>query len=44
MTKEFAILKDLKETIILDCGNGVAGIALTKIIENLGIEGHPLIL
>ena len=42
MTKEFAILKDLKETIIFDCGNGVAGIALTKIIENLGLRAIPL--
>ncbi|TLD83814.1 phosphomannomutase/phosphoglucomutase [Helicobacter trogontum] len=42
MTKEFATLRNFKEKIVFDCGNGVAGIALAKIIENLDLQIVPL--
>ncbi len=38
MSDEFSHLKGLKEKIILDCGNGVAGVAITKIFDNIGLD------
>ena len=42
MTKEFSMLKNWDVKIVFDCGNGVAGIALKKIIENLNLQAVPL--
>ncbi len=38
MSKEFVSLKGLEKKIILDCGNGVAGVAITQIFDNLGLD------
>lgn len=38
MTKEFSKLKDWGVKIVFDCGNGVAGIALSQIITNLNLN------
>lgn len=42
MTQEFSMLKNWNVKIAFDCGNGVAGIALKKIIENLNLQSIPL--
>lgn len=38
MVKEFDHLKGLDKKIILDCGNGVAGVAIVEIFEKLGLD------
>jgi len=38
LTKEFTHLKGMNEKIILDCGNGVAGVAITEIFDNLALN------
>ncbi|MBU0631962.1 phosphomannomutase/phosphoglucomutase [bacterium] len=38
MIKEFAHLKGMKERIVYDCGNGVAGIVTEKIFGTLGLH------
>ena len=38
MLKEFAHLKGMKERIIYDCGNGVAGVSIVEIFEGLGLN------
>lgn len=38
MIKEFAHLKGMKERIVYDCGNGVAGIVLPEIFEKLSLN------
>ncbi|MCH9812895.1 MAG: phosphomannomutase/phosphoglucomutase [Epsilonproteobacteria bacterium] len=38
MVKEFAHLKGLEQKIILDCGNGVAGVAIIDICEKLELN------
>ncbi len=38
MSREFAHLKGMQERIILDCGNGVAGVVVTDIFDNLGLD------
>ena len=42
MTQEFSMLKDWNVKVAFDCGNGVAGVALKKIIENLNLQAIPL--
>ncbi|MBX7490790.1 phosphomannomutase/phosphoglucomutase [Helicobacter turcicus] len=44
MCKEFAHLKDFKIPISIDCGNGVAGVSITKILDKLGISYEGLFL
>lgn len=44
LSREFAHLKGLKIPISLDCGNGIAGVGITKILENLGIAYAGLFL
>ena len=39
---EFDSLKGLKTKIILDCGNGVAGVAITKVMDMLGLNYDAL--
>jgi phosphomannomutase/phosphoglucomutase len=38
MLEEFKHLKGMKERIVYDCGNGVAGVALPKIFDGLGLN------
>jgi phosphomannomutase/phosphoglucomutase len=38
MVKEFSHLKGLNKKIILDCGNGVAGVAIVDIFDKLELE------
>lgn len=38
MLKEFAHLKGMKERIIYDCGNGVAGVSIVDIFDGLGLN------
>lgn len=38
MLKEFSHLKGMKERIIYDCGNGVAGVSIVEIFEGLGLN------
>ncbi len=38
MLKEFAHLKGMKERIVYDCGNGVAGVSIVDIFEGLGLD------
>lgn len=42
LVKEFSALKGLNKKVIYDCGNGVAGISITTILERLGISAKPL--
>lgn len=42
MTKEFAHLKGMKQRIVYDCGNGVAGVAIEKIFSNLELNTKGL--
>ncbi len=38
MVKEFSFLKGLNKKIILDCGNGVADVAISEIMSKIGLE------
>ncbi|MFA6760019.1 MAG: phosphomannomutase/phosphoglucomutase [Sulfuricurvum sp.] len=38
LTKEFEHLRGLKKRIVYDCGNGVAGVAIRQIFENLDLD------
>jgi phosphomannomutase/phosphoglucomutase len=38
MTKEFAHLRGMKDKIVLDCGNGVAGTVINDIFDNLDLD------
>ncbi|RAX54522.1 phospho-sugar mutase [Helicobacter sp. 16-1353] len=42
LTTHFKHLANFKEKIAVDCGNGVAGIAIKKVLENLKIDYLPL--
>ncbi len=42
MLKEFAHLKGLKQKIVLDCGNGVAGTVVTDIFDALSLDYRGL--
>lgn len=38
LTNHFSNLKNFRYKVALDCGNGVAGLAITKVLENLNID------
>ncbi len=38
MVREFAFLKGLDKKIIIDCGNGVADVAITEIMNKIGLD------
>ncbi len=38
MSREFSHLKEMNQRIVLDCGNGVAGVVLTDIFDNLKLN------
>ncbi len=38
MVKEFAHLKGIDKKIILDCGNGVADVAISEILSKIGLD------
>ena len=38
MVKEFSFLKSIDKRVVLDCGNGVAGVAIGEIFEKIGID------
>ncbi len=38
LSQEFSHLKGMKEKIILDCGNGVAGVVINDIFDNLQLD------
>jgi phosphomannomutase/phosphoglucomutase len=42
MLKEFAHLKGMKERIVYDCGNGVAGVSIVGIFEGLGLNAKGI--
>ncbi|NOX16274.1 MAG: phosphomannomutase/phosphoglucomutase [Epsilonproteobacteria bacterium] len=42
MVKEFEHLKGFKEKFVIDCGNGVAGVAIIDIFEQLGFDYKAL--
>lgn len=42
LTEHFKDLKGMKEPLVFDCGNGVAAIALDKILKNLDIKATVL--
>ncbi len=42
LANEFEHLKGLKTKIILDCGNGVAGVAITKVMDMLELNYNAL--
>ncbi|BDB63835.1 phosphomannomutase [Helicobacter cinaedi] len=42
LSEHFAHLKDFPYPVVYDCGNGVAGVAITQILENLNIRYTPL--
>jgi len=42
MLKEFAHLKGMKERIIYDCGNGVAGVSIVDIFEGLELNAKGM--
>ncbi|MRJ02787.1 MAG: phosphomannomutase/phosphoglucomutase [Epsilonproteobacteria bacterium] len=42
MAEEFSHLKGLRKEIVLDCGNGVAGVVLEPILKGLNIEYRGL--
>ena len=42
MLKEFAHLKGMKERIVYDCGNGVAGVSIVDIFEGLELDAKGL--
>jgi phosphomannomutase / phosphoglucomutase len=42
MLREFMHLKGMKERIVYDCGNGVAGIVTEKIFEGLGLHARGI--
>ncbi|TLD82387.1 phosphomannomutase/phosphoglucomutase [Helicobacter sp. MIT 11-5569] len=44
MCKEFSHLKGFKIPISIDCGNGIAGVGITKILEHLKIGYEGLFL
>ena len=44
MAQEFKNLVGLKIPLCLDCGNGVAGVAITKILDKIGIAYKGLFL
>ena len=39
---EFAHLKNLKQNVVYDCGNGVAGVILPQIFDELGINAKGI--
>ena len=42
MIDEFEHLRGMKERIVYDCGNGVAGVAIVDIFEGLGLDATGL--
>lgn len=42
LTSHFANLKNFREKIAIDCGNGVAGLAIKNVLDNLNISYLPL--
>ncbi len=42
MLKEFAHLKGMKERIVYDCGNGVAGVSIVDIFAGLGLNAKGI--
>jgi len=42
ISKEFSHLKGMKQRIVYDCGNGVAGVVLPKIFENLELNAEGI--
>ncbi len=42
LSKHFTHLKNFSKKIAIDCGNGVTGLALEKILQNLNINYLPL--
>lgn len=44
LVKEFSHLRGFKIPISIDCGNGIAGIGITRILERLGIAYNGLFL
>lgn len=42
MSNEFSLLKGWKERIVFDCGNGVASLALEKILQKLQLDSVRL--
>ena len=42
MLKEFAHLKGMKERIVYDCGNGVAGVSIVDIFEGLDLNAKGI--
>ncbi len=42
MTKEFAHLKGMREKLVIDCGNGVAGTVISDIFDNLELNYQAL--
>lgn len=42
MVESFAHLKGMKERIVYDCGNGVAGLALIDIFKELGLKAKGI--
>lgn len=44
LVNEFAHLKGLDLSVAIDCGNGIAGVGITRILERLGITFKGLFL
>ncbi|WP_345993465.1 phosphomannomutase/phosphoglucomutase [Sulfurimonas sp. HSL-1716] len=42
MVKEFSHLRGMKERIVYDCGNGVAGIVTQRIFDGLGLNARGI--
>ena len=42
MVEQFAHLRSLKDRVVYDCGNGVAGVVLPAIYERLGIDASGI--
>ncbi|MDR1460546.1 MAG: phosphomannomutase/phosphoglucomutase [Campylobacteraceae bacterium] len=42
LAQHFKHLKNLKTKIVIDCGNGVAGVVVTKLIEQLNLDAKIL--
>jgi len=44
LSKEFSHLSGLDKKIVIDCGNGVAGVVIKDIFENIGLDFKALFL
>ncbi len=42
MIKQFGHLRGMKQKIVYDCGNGVAGVAIKDIFDGLGLNAHGI--